>query len=288
MKEIRVQDLWIYPVKGCRGVSLEEVGVTPQGFQGDRRLMIVDRRGQFISQRSHPQMARLAVVWAEPGLLQWWGPAGEVFWHRCIPEGDRRVVTVWRDRLPAIDQGEAIAQWLATVGCLGEGVRLVWQDPQVLRPIDPRYRMTADRGVSFADGFPVLLTHQASLVALNGRLQAKAIAPVPMIRFRPNLVVTGGDAFVEDTWGRFYLGRMPWIAPKPCSRCSVITMDQATGDRDPMGEPLRTLGEFRHRGDGGIVFGINVIPLGEGAIRVGDRLGVIPPSGGSGNPNPSY
>jgi uncharacterized protein len=173
-------------------------------------------------------------------------------------------VRVWNDQCAAADAGDGAARWLSAA--LGRPVRLVWMPDGADRRTDPDYDPLGAR-VSFADGYPALLAGEASLAALNARLAV----PLPMERFRPNVVVTGEAAFGEDTWRRFHIGAVPFDAVKPCARCAVTTIDQDTAERGP--EPLRTLATFR-RGPSGVLFGMNVVHRGGGVLRVGDPVTV--------------
>jgi MOSC domain-containing protein len=174
-------------------------------------------------------------------------------------------VRVWADEVAAVDAGEGAARWLGRL--LRQDCRLVFMPPQTRRPVDPHYARRGET-VSFADGFPLLLVSEASLAALNARLAQ----PVPMNRFRPNLVVAGCEAFAEDRWRRIRIGALELDVVKPCSRCAIPAIDQATGQRDP--EINRALAAFR-RFEGQILFGQNLLHAGPGALRRGDPVEVL-------------
>jgi uncharacterized protein YcbX len=264
---IEIASLTIYPLKGGRGVSLPEVAIDRLGPRNDRRWMVVDLEGNHLTQR---EVARLCQVSAKPvesglSLNAPYAPPLEV--SRPPDEQPRRSVQVWADRVDALDAGDAAAEWLSRF--LLQPSRLVYFPDSTYRPTDPDYD-TVGSPVSFADGFPILLVSEASLADLNRRLAT----PLPMNRFRPNIVVRGVEPFAEDGWRRFQVGSIEFDAVKPCARCVVTTTDQDSGERSP--EPLRTLATFRKRGPGsGVMFGVNVVHRGTGLVRVGDRV-VLP------------
>ncbi len=256
-----LQSIHIYPIKGTRGTALEEAAVEPRGLQHDRRWMLVDSTGTFLSQREQP---RLALVQAQvrPAQLFVEAPGMAPLAVEVPAEATPRLrVRVWRDALDAVPAADPAHAWFSRF--LGLPCRLVYLDAQARRRVDPAYAV-ADDPVSFADGYPVLLTAQASLDALNARLET----PLPMNRFRPNLVVAGFDAFAEDGFAQVRLGEVLFHVVKPCARCVVTTIDQQTAR--PGREPLRTLATFRRR-DGKVYFGQNLIPAQPGTVRVGDR-----------------
>jgi uncharacterized protein YcbX len=273
----RLSALHIYPVKSVRGRAPKEVGVELWGLAGDRRWMVVDAAGRFVTQRERPE---LALVEAEPtydGGLRLGGPGREVL---TVPmpvtaplSGATVPVTVWGDKVEAVPAGDAAAAWLSAY--LGTEVALVYlDDPARRRPVDPEFALPGD-SVTFADGFPLLLTTTASLDALNAliaRGDRSAEGPLPMDRFRPNAVIDGTEAWAEDGWRRIRIGDVTFRVVKPCGRCVITTTDQRTGERGR--EPLRTLA--RHRRVGGqLVFGQNLIPEHPGTLRVGDALFVM-------------
>lgn len=267
---MRLESLWIYPIKGARGIALERVAVQAAGFESDRRWMIVNSQGQFMTQRQHPQLARLEVAIAPEGLgLSFGGNPAPVL-IPLEPTGAECPVQVWRTQTIGLDQGKAIAQWLSH--CLETPCRLVAQSPHHPRPTDPAYAPGGQ--VSFADGYPVLLTNTASLRDLNERIRANQGQPVGMERFRPNLVVESGQPFGEDQWRSLRIGGVVLKAVKGCDRCIVTTTDQQTGVRDPHKEPLKTLTTFRQR-QGKLYFGENLVPQSEGVIQVGDRVEIL-------------
>lgn len=266
---LKIQEIRIYPVKGLRGLSVREARVEPWGLAGDRRWMVIDPQNTFVSQRRVPRMAAVDAV-VQPAGLRLSAPDG----------GDLEVpvpgatapsveVAIWKSLVPALAGGPAADRWLS--GALGTPCRLVYMaDPANARPADPEYAAATDR-VSFADGFPLLVTNAASLVDLNGRLSQ----PVTMDRFRTSVLVTGAAAWAEDGWRRLRVGEAEFAAVKTCARCAVVTVDQTSGLMAEDNEPLRTLGSFRRDARGRIVFGQNLIPTRLGRIAVGEEVEVL-------------
>lgn len=262
---ITVAELWIYPVKSCGGIALQHVEVTPQGFKGDRQWMIVDAQGKFLTQRDYPQLARVQPQLTSTELTLTF----DNFTPLKLPvqqSGKWRSVTIWRDQTRAIDQGREASQWFSEV--LQMPCYLVRQSSEYHRPINPKYALWDNQSVSFADGYPILLTNTASLELLNQKLAE----PVPMNRFRANLVIAAEIPFVEDDWQQITINNTVFVTAKPCERCLITTTDQRTGRRHPDQEPLRTLRTFRYQPERGILFGINLMPTRTGHILVGDRL----------------
>ncbi len=263
---MRVSEIRIYPVKGLRGLSVAAAEVEPWGLAGDRRWMVVDANGRFLSQREAPQMARIDVE-PRPGGLR----LSAEGWGVCdvaVPDGPADLpVTVWRDRLHAAPADGAASRWL-DAALDRAGCRLVHMaDPATVRPVDPDYGAPGDH-VSFADGYPLLLATTASLADLSDRVGR----PLPMTRFRPNLVVDGAGPWAEDGWSALAVGAVRFRIAKPCARCVVTTVDPATGIKGADGEPLRTLADYRRDGRGRPIFGQNLIPDGPGRIAVGDAV----------------
>jgi uncharacterized protein YcbX len=258
---VGVTALHIYPIKGCRGISVARATVVPRGFARDRRWMVVDGDGTFVTQR---QLPRLALVHVEldgerlrataPGLQELTLPLDH-------DDGPRREVEVWRHRGEAVRHHEGSA-WFSEF--LSGQHELVYMPDEHRRPVSGVGGAGGDL-VSFADAYPFLLVGQASLEELNRRLDA----PVGMERFRPNIVVTGAAPFAEDGWSRLTVGAVGFRVAKPCARCVVTTVDPLTATRGP--EPLRTLASFRAV-DNQVMFGVNLIHEGSGEIAVGDRV----------------
>lgn len=266
---LRLSALYRFPVKSLAGEQLQRSAVDRLGLAGDRRWMLVDpASGKFLTQRQHGRMALIQARQLEDGSLQLSTPgAGELL--VAVPQADSelREATVWRDTLNVPDAGDAAADWLSAV--LGQPCRLVQVPEARARVVDQAYAQPQDR-VGFADGFPLLLVSEASRLDLSVRVGRD----LPMLRFRPNLVVEGCAAWAEDEWTRLRIGEVEFERVKPCSRCVITTIDPATGERDADGEPLKTLAGFR-RGEGGVYFGQNVIQRGSGVLEVGMAVALL-------------
>jgi uncharacterized protein YcbX len=261
----RVCDLYIYPVKSCGHISVDEAVVGATGFELDRRWMVVGDDGRFLSQREHPRLALVGVRLGEDRLVL---EAPALPPLEIALEGETRLagrVRVWDDECPAFDEGRGAARWFSEhLGCSARMVRMAGDDA---RPLGSSSAQPGDR-VSFADGFPFLLLSVPSLDGLNHRLSL----PVPMDRFRPNIVVDDCEAHAEDEWIRVRVGEVVFRIAKPCARCVVTTVDQETGERGR--EPLRTLSTYRSF-DGQVLFGQNLVHEGRGVVRVGDPVEVL-------------
>ncbi|MBK8226222.1 MAG: MOSC domain-containing protein [Flavobacteriales bacterium] len=251
----------IHPVKSLGGFAVQQAKLTDRGLQHDRRWMLVDPDGRFLSQREIPAMACLRCAPQGDGFRVTDirnGEAIDLPWS--IASEGSRMASVWSD-LVRVEQGNA--QWSTWFSArLGADVQLVFMPEATHRRIDGRY---AKGHTSLSDGFPYLIVSQASLDDLNARLDA----PVPMDRFRPNLVIAGGAAFQEDAWKEVAIGGARFQLVKPCARCVITATDQSTGERGK--EPLRTLATYRAR-DGKVLFGMNAAGLEGGVVRVGDLV----------------
>ena len=262
--QVKLTSLYIYPVKGFAAVALREAVVTSRGLQHDRRFMVVDPDGGFISQRELPLMA---TVWTEiegETLRLAAADAGEVSLPLAPDDGEAITVRVWKSTCAAIAPSPAVDQWLTEY--LGTDCRLVYMPESTRRDTNAAYGGPGHI-VSFADGYPFLLTNEASLADLNARMAR----PIPMNRFRPNFVVAGAPAFAEDSWTDFALGDVRLRMVKPCGRCQVPTTDQATGEVTGP-EPLATLTAYRNSPEFGATFGMNAVPTGSGVVRAGDAV----------------
>lgn len=259
---ITISALHIYPVKSLGGIHLKEAELTERGLRHDRRFMVVDPQGECFTQRNFPKMA---TVWTEiaDGELRLAAPdAGEVAVEAEPDDGEEMSVRVWRSTCPAIAPSAAADRWLSDF--LESPVRLVYMPDYSQRPTNPSFAQSL---VSFADGYPILVTNEDSLADLNARLSR----PVPMNRFRPNVVVRGAGAFAEDGWGEFDVGETRLKMVKPCGRCQVTTTDQTTGGVTGP-EPLSALAQFRDKGELGACFGMNAVVVSGTRVRVGDQV----------------
>jgi uncharacterized protein YcbX len=262
---ISLQSVHIYPVKALGEISLTESFVTPRGLQYDRRFMLVDTHDKCLTQRDHPKMA---TVWVEinGGEVTFSAPDVESISFPATPGLlSMRKVQVWNSIVDAHAVNDQVDQWLSDY--LGSAVRLVYMPDSAARRIDSNYAMN-NEVVSFADGYPLLISSIESLNDLNARIVEGGGTAVPMNRFRANLVISGCAAYAEDQLGEIVIGDAVFRAVKPCARCQVTTTDQAAGL--VMGpEPLKTLATYRDS-PGGVLFGMNLIPIRLGKVRVGD------------------
>lgn len=277
---VRIVSLHRYPVKGCAGVPVDRLDLDEVGPVGDRRWMIAEPSGEFLSQRTHPGMARLRVelvrVAGRPGVR--FHTAGEEPLEVAEPPADapRLRVSIWGDRVDANLVDADADAWLARA--LGRPARLLHMPDRRLRQVNEGWaREGFPSRVAFADGFPLTLLSEESVAEVDRRVGPEVhIGPE---RFRPNVVVAGGGAWIEDTWRRVRLGTVDVAVVKPCARCTVTTVDPATGSRGK--EPLRTLATFRKAGDH-VYVAQNALHRAPGVLRVGDPVQVLE----AGSPRP--
>lgn len=245
-----IQELWCYPVKSLGGYPLAKAQLTARGFADDRRWMLVDPQGQFYTQREYAHFAEWIAMCAGDGLTirHRNDPGRQLIIERARPtQGKPLRVTVWDDTVEALPVGPDADRWLSEE--LQLPCRLVYMPPHSMRPVDPDYARPGEI-VSFADGFPYLVTNTASLRELERRLDRE----LSMTRFRPNIVIATDTPFAEDHWQHLRIGGEDLRLPKPCGRCQVVTIDQETGARTP--EVLTELSHFRRRGNK-VIFGMN-------------------------------
>ena len=268
--------LFVYPVKSCAGIEVQQALLTETGLDLDRAWMVVDAQDMFLTQRSLPRLALIRpqlksdeMVLRAPGMLAL---------HVVIDAVEASAtVTVWRDTVPAWDMGPVAAQWFSDF--LGQPCRLVRFDPEHRRLSSLEWTDGVEVPNQFADGFPLLVTSEASLQDLNARLAAEGHPAVGMERFRPNVVLAGVDAHDEDRVDMIHVegdGTTDiHLQPvKPCARCPIPNIDPATAHSDPaVGDTLRSYRQDR-RLDGAVTFGMNAIVLkGVGQVlRVGQRI----------------
>lgn len=262
-----------YPVKSCRGEQLESATLEPWGLAGDRRWMVVDDAGDAITAREvhqlllvHPELTEGGVRVNAPGMTTLDVAASEA--------DDHVVVDVWGSRVPAVAAGARAHAWFSAV--VGRSARLVYLADPTVRATNPARTRPDDR-VSFADGYPLLLTSQESLDTLNEQIAAgprAAEGPLPMTRFRPSVVVQGAPAWAEDDWRVIRIGDVTFRAVKGCDRCLLTMLDPETAAKGM--EPIATLARYR-RWDGKTWFGINLVPdtHERRGMRVGDEIEII-------------
>ncbi|MEU6313768.1 MOSC N-terminal beta barrel domain-containing protein [Streptomyces sp. NPDC047014] len=274
MSKLHVQALHVHPVKSVAGFAPDAVAVEPWGLSGDRRWALIDPEGTVLTQRRH---ARLALAAARPagegGRIALTAPGMPELVVEEPEPGPLEPVTLFGKKVETVVAARSAADWFSAY--LGEPVRMVhMDDPAVRRPVDPDYALPGET-VSLADGYPLLIATLASLDALNaliGRGDHPEEGPLPMNRFRPNVVVSGAEPWAEDDWRRLAIGDAVFRGARECGRCVVTTTDQATAERGK--EPLKTLARHRRIGKS-LAFGRLLVPLRLGTVRVGDEVRVL-------------
>ncbi|MCX4694917.1 MOSC domain-containing protein [Streptomyces sp. NBC_01408] len=273
MANLYVRALHVHPVKSVAGTAPDEVAVEPWGLSGDRRWALVDAGGAVITQRQQPRLALAAARPAGDGGIAVSAPGMAGLVVEVPGPGPLEPVLLFGKKIETVAAASAAADWFSDY--LGVPARLVHlDDPAVRRPVDPAYALPGET-VSLADGYPLLLTTLASLDALNSLIAQgdhPEEGPLPMNRFRPNVVVSGAEAWAEDGWGRLAIGDAVFRGARECSRCIVTTTDQSTAQRGR--EPLATLARHRRIGKS-LAFGRQLVPVRLGTVRVGDEVRVL-------------
>ncbi|NOT74640.1 MAG: MOSC domain-containing protein [Cyclobacteriaceae bacterium] len=255
-------EIWIYPVKSLGGIRLKSSQVMGKGLRYDRRWMLVDENNMFMTQRICHSMALFKLSFVENGFkIQFKTDSHILPLHHQVIDTPLDV-QVWDDRMKAFEVSEESSRWFSER--LGLNCKLVFFPEENQRLIDEKFRVNNEQ-VSLADAYPLLVVGQSSLNDLNERLED----PVPMNRFRPNLVFTGGEAFEEDQWKDFTVGSNRFVGIKPCARCILTTINQDTAEKGR--EPLLTLSNYRKR-DSKIYFGLNSVPVDQNEIKEGDEI----------------
>lgn len=263
---LELSEIWIYPIKSLGGISLQQSNVTHRGLEHDRRWMLVDDDGVFLSQRTTPELALFQTEIEGDFLIisHKESPNNKIKapLNPALQEDRENIKTVlWEDSIDAYEVDEKISDWFSVI--LKCSVRLVYMPNESHRKVDPDYAITSADISSFSDGFPFLIIGQSSLDDLNSRLKES----VPMKRFRPNFVFTGGAAYEEEIWSEFTIGNFPFYGVKPCGRCVMVTVDPEKGSIAGK-EPLATLSKYKRVGNN-VIFGQNLIAQQEGSIAVG-------------------
>ena len=266
---LHLSALYRFPLKSGKGESLPQARLDKLGLEGDRRWMLVDEAsGRFLTQRADPKMSQLSALWNATGGLTLSAQSFEAL-DVAVPDPDTdlRGVTIWRDTLRVPDAGDAAADWLSRF--VEKPVRLVHVPLPRARTTEAGYGRDDDQ-VAFADGYPLLLIGQASLDDISHKVGR----PLDMLRFRPNLVIEGSEAFAEDGWKRIRIGDVEFRVVKSCSRCILTTVDPQTGVRDEQREPLATLMTYRKQ-ENGTMFGQNLVNDGNGVLEVGMPVTIL-------------
>lgn len=265
---MHLSGIFTYPIKSCGGLSHTEIALDTRGPIWDRRWMVTDSEGMFITQRELPQLAIVQprfdgdnLVLSAPGMSDLALPLEREL-------GDVWRVQVWRDTCAAWDEGDEVSNWLSDF--LNADARLVRMADDFVRPVDTTYA-PPNTPVGFADAYPLLIVSEASLDDLNQHLTERGKDTLPMSRFRPNLVVSGATAFAEDSWKTVQIGEVTIDVVKPCARCAIPSVDQATGTVPDTAEPLATLNTFRKQ-NGKVMFAQNAIHHAPGVLRLGDAI----------------
>lgn len=277
---MRISKFFIYPIKSCQGIRVDQAKVTLKGFAWDREFMLVDDNGKFLTQRQYPKLAIVEALFSGDSISLSVKDANlnPLVFNPNLT-GQEIEVEIWREHTIAIDQGDEVAEWFETVLDLEKKCRLVRQSPKYTRLVDKKYAIRGNEPVSFADGYPFLLTATASLAELNQRIRnfyKDNFQEVPMNRFRPNIVINTSEPFIEENWKSIQVGEVIFDIVKLCGRCIITTTNQFTGERNHLQEPLRTLSTFRQFGkEGGAMFGENMIPRNTGVVQVGDEVQIL-------------
>lgn len=266
---LTLSHLYIYPIKSLGGIRLERAELTDRGLRHDRRWMLVDETRRFLTQRELPELALFDLRLRSDGLEvgHRTRPIPPLAVPFASPTGEPISTAVFGWPVETVAVSAEADDWFSHA--LGRRVRLVFQPDYAHRPVDPDYARRPTDQTSLSDGYPYLIIGQASLDDLNAHLDD----PVPMNRFRPNLVFTGGPAYDEDRWREFLVGNLRFFAVKPCARCGIPGIDQATGQRSP--EVLRALNAVRRRGTK-TLFGQNLLTEATGGwLNAGDEITVV-------------
>lgn len=285
---MHISEINIYPIKSLKGISVDSARAEPRGFRHDRRWMLTDADGKFMTQREFPRMATITTKVMSDELRVMSDGLGQLSIPLEPESGERRQVTIWQSICDGVVYDDQVNQWFSDA--LDTACRLVYMPDDTRRSVNPRFDSGGDV-VSFADGYPLLVIGEASLVDLNRRIATAdggVRDPLPMNRFRPNIVVSGSEAFSEDNWSKIRIGDAVFRSTKPCERCAVTTVDQSRGEFDGK-EPLKTLATYRMAKDvmperlealgltpNAVLFGQNLIGETPGAtIKTGDSVEII-------------
>lgn len=262
MSDLTLSAIYVYPIKSCAGIAVSQWEAVAKGLRYDRQWMLIDGENRFLSQR---KLSRMALIKPEIGAdrLKLTAPGmPPLVLPLELSDSETVSVLIWNDECKAVLAGKEADQWFGDF--LQIDCRLVCQPEETLRAVDPAYGRVGDK-VFFSDGFPFLLVSENSLVSLNREMRLD----LPMTRFRPNLVISGCDAYAEDYWRRITIGAIDFRLPKPCSRCAVPAIDPETAMSGK--EPLITLNRLRKLGNK-VYFGQNALQDQCGLLRVGDRV----------------
>ncbi|STO98158.1 hybrid-cluster NAD(P)-dependent oxidoreductase [Grimontia hollisae] len=260
-----VSQINIFPVKSAKGISLSNAWVEKIGLSFDRRFMVTDSTGKMVTGRTEPKLTEVTVSIQSNGITLTHPTMSPLVLKYAQFSMSETQTGVWKDEFLGYATTSTANAWFSHL--LGGNKQLLFTGEEAT----PRYSQTAETEVSFADGFPLLVVSEASLEALNARSPDKHV----MDQFRSNIVVSGCEAFEEDTWGKIRIGGVTFKVARPCSRCVFTTLDLDTGRFRANGEPITTLSQFRTDKDGNVNFGMNLIALNEGVISTDDEIQVL-------------
>lgn len=262
---LSLSEIFIYPIKSLGGISVDSAIVKERGLKYDRRFLLVDENKTFMTQRDFPQMALLKTSFAKNGFdVLNTKDNSSTFIPFETNSTEKINVQIWDDFCNSVQVSKILDAWFSEA--LNKKCSLVYMPNDERRIVEKKY-VDEDHIVSFADAYPFLIIGQASLDDLNSRLETR----LPMNRFRPNFVFTGGKSYEEDNWKNFKIGDIKFEAVKPCARCVITTTNQETAERS--NEPLKTLSEYR-KNNNKVMFGMNVVCKSTGTIFVGDKIGL--------------
>lgn len=264
MSNILLSAIYIYPVKSLTGIPVQNWPITETGFQFDRQWMLIDAQNQFLSQRRVPRMALIKTALAENALMITAPEMEELRLDLNPTQGEMINSTIWHDQVDTLAVSLEADSWFSRF--LGISCRLVYQPESTIRHVNPQFAKITDK-TALSDGFPFLLISENSLNALNKAMNLE----LSMSRFRPNLVVSGCDSYAEDSWREISIGSIGFRLPKPCSRCSVPTIDPETAETGK--EPLTTLNRLR-KSENKVYFGQNALHDNIGMLSVGDQVAI--------------
>ncbi|MCK5831408.1 MAG: MOSC domain-containing protein [Methylococcales bacterium] len=265
MTQAILSDIYIYPVKSLSGIKVSTWPVNEKGLLHDRKWMLIDSNNQFLSQRRVPKMVLIKTQIEDKTLILSTSISGSISLPLNPENGDAINTTIWKDQCLAKTTNQKVDQWLSNF--LDIECKLVYQPDTTIRPVDPDYATATDK-VNFSDGFPFLIISEASLISLNQEMNLQ----LPMERFRPNLVITNCEAYSEDSWRGIQINNIGFRLPKPCSRCSIPTIDIETAQTNK--EPLTTLNRLR-RWNNRVFFGQNALHNNEGELSTGNTVEII-------------
>ena len=277
-----ITGLYVYPVKSLKGIALNQAQLTPHGFSNDRRWMVVRSNGRFVTQRDLPRLALIHTALDESGVTLSLEAHGSVTIPFNTSGGDPVQTEVWGTPCEAVDEGEEVSRWLTAALESRDALKLVHMQPGFVRPQGKPRELGRETSTLFADAAPFLVAGEASLEALNRELGSRGLAPVPMNRFRPNIVVKGTQPFEEHRLAGMASSAYSLKFCHPCERCVVTTIDQHTAEKDPGWQPFKTLREINPvpGPKPAPAFGQNaILETGDGAtVSLGDTLTFFSPA----------